>query len=49
MTQPVAKQASATPRKPPPKASLRRELLAILFLYGVLSVLPVVVGAMFAP
>lgn len=49
MTQPAATQTTATPGKAPPKASLRREILAILFLYGVLSVLPIAIGAMFAP
>lgn len=41
----------ATPAtgKPPPKPqSLRRELLAIAFLYVVLSILPLLIGLFFA-
>ncbi len=32
-------------RQPTPTPSLRRELLAILFLYAVLSILPLAIGA----
>lgn len=39
-------QPEVTPARP---ESLRRELLAILFLYGVLMVLPLLLGWMFAP
>lgn len=35
--------------RPKPVESLRRELLAILFLYAALAVLPFLIGMAFAP
>ncbi len=37
------------PPKPKPPESLRRELLAILFLYGVLAIIPLLIGVVFGP
>jgi hypothetical protein len=39
----------APPPKPAPPASLRRELAAIGVLYLVLSILPLLIGLLFAP
>ncbi len=44
---PSAPQPPAGPPKRPP--SLRRELLAIAFLYAILSVLPLLIGLAMAP
>ena len=41
---------SESPESPQrPGESLRRELLAILFLYGVLKLLPLAIGCLFMP